>query len=182
MHPLYVENYVPLPGFMSTEEAADLYAFLDDKRIKQECYFSDYNFTNTPCFSNDLPLVRLLVRELPRVSSLIGEPVLPTYGYARIYKQGDVLRRHRDRPACEISVTLNLYQDKEWPIWFQKPNGEEVSILQSPGDATLYLGCVADHWREPYTGNNYGQVFLHYVRAYGDKANHVFDRIDGIRL
>ena len=30
-----------------------------------------------------------------------------TYSYARIYKKGDVLARHKDRYSCEISTTLN---------------------------------------------------------------------------
>ena len=32
----------------------------------------------------------------------------PTYSYARIYKTGDILHRHKDRFSCEISTTLNL--------------------------------------------------------------------------
>jgi hypothetical protein len=34
--------------------------------------------------------------------------MLPTYSYARIYANGDELKKHRDRPACEVSVTLHL--------------------------------------------------------------------------
>ena len=32
--------------------------------------------------------------------------LIPTYSYARIYKNGDELKRHKDRPSCEISTTL----------------------------------------------------------------------------
>ena len=46
-----------------------------------------------------------------------------TYSYARIYKKGDILARHKDRYSCEISTTLNLGGDT-WPI-FLEPSGEE---------------------------------------------------------
>jgi hypothetical protein len=43
----------------------------------------------------------------------------PTYAYARIYKKGDILHRHKDRFSCEISTTLNLGGD-DWPIFIEK--------------------------------------------------------------
>ena len=48
--------------------------------------------------------------------------LIPTYSYAIAYKRGDKLRRHKDRPSCEISTTLNLGGDK-WPI-FLEPSGK----------------------------------------------------------
>jgi alkylated DNA repair dioxygenase AlkB len=103
--------------------------------------------------------------------------VLPTYTYAKIYAHGEVLKRHRDRPACEISITLNLKKNNEWPIWFQKPNGEEISLELNQGDAVMYLGEIADHWRNAYQGQEHAQLFLHYVRAEGSKYWAVFDQL-----
>jgi hypothetical protein len=41
----------------------------------------------------------------------------------------------------------------------------------------LYLGCVADHWRDtPFSGQNYSQLFLHYVRSNGSNAWAYFDK------
>jgi hypothetical protein len=37
--------------------------------------------------------------------------LIPTYSYARIYKKGDVLHRHKDRFSCEISTT-----SKSWVV------------------------------------------------------------------
>jgi hypothetical protein len=82
---------------------------------------------------------------------------------------------HSDK-ACEISITVNLSSDAEWPIFIQKPDCTEAAVELKPGDAMLYLGCVADHWREPYTGNNYAQVFMHYVRRDGPNAWAYFDK------
>ncbi|MGL4729916.1 MAG: SEC-C metal-binding domain-containing protein [Bosea sp. (in: a-proteobacteria)] len=124
---------------------------------------------------NHLPFIRKLVEKVPHVSELLGEPVLPTYVYGRIYRTGNDLPRHRDRPACEISLTVNLSQDGGWPIFMQKPNGKEAAVDLDPGQAILYLGCDADHWREAFTGKEMVQIFMHYVRANGDRAGQFFD-------
>ena len=45
-----------------------------------------------------------------------GLQLIETYAYARIYKKGDILHRHKDRFSCEISTTMNLGGD-DWPIY-----------------------------------------------------------------
>lgn len=124
---------------------------------------------------NHLPFIRKLVEKVPHVSEILGEPVLPTYVYGRIYRTGDDLPRHRDRDACEISLTVNLSQNGGWPIFMQKPDGKEAAVDLKPGEAILYLGCDADHWREPFTGQEMVQIFMHYVRANGPRATQFFD-------
>ena len=87
-----------------------------------------------------------------------------TYSYARIYKKGDVLKRHKDRFSCEISTTMHL-GGEQWPIYLE-PSGEEgqdgVEVNLKQGDMLMYRGCDLEHWREPFDGENCGQVFLHY--------------------
>ena len=39
-----------------------------------------------------------------------------------------------------------------------------------PGDMLVYKGCDVEHWREEFTGENCGQVFLHYNDASDPKA------------
>ena len=171
---LQENNYVHAPGFITPERAAELAGeFLELER--QGRYTKDAQAPNSPAAYNFMPFVRLLVEKVPFVSELCGEPVLPTYAYGRIYKHGEVLRRHRDRDACEISFTLNLAQDADWPIYIEKPDGNAVALNLGPGEAVMYLGCDTDHWREQYTGQNHVQVFLHYVRAYGPRAYTFFN-------
>ena len=62
----------------------------------------------------------LLLRCLPQIEKSTGLKLYPSYAYARIYKKGDILKRHKDRFSCEISATLNLGGDP-WPI-FLSPN------------------------------------------------------------
>jgi hypothetical protein len=118
-----------------------------------------------------------LCEKTPEVSARIGETVLPTYTYARAYQKGAVLERHSDRGACEISLTLNLDADKVWPIYIEHPDHPKgFAAKLNPGDALLYLGCEAEHWRNKFTGTFCTQVFLHYVRSRGPYARCYFDK------
>jgi hypothetical protein len=122
-------------------------------------------------------IVRLLVQKTPVCSVYAEEALLPTYSYGRVYRKGDVLQGHRDRPACEVSVTLNLAKTENWPICLKTSAGINVCIELAPGDAVMYLGTKAEHWRPEYTGDHHVQVFLHYVMAHGDNAWAYFDKV-----
>lgn len=174
MNPLDANNFVVVPNFFTPQEA-DYLAQEMYKLERQNLMVFDPQAPNSPAIYNFLPLVKQLVKKVPKVSEVVGEDVLPTYVYARIYKNGADLKRHRDRDSCEVSLTVNLQKDSNWPIWIQKPDGSEVSVELNPGDAMMYLGCVADHWRDVFTGANYVQTFMHYVKANGPCAYTFFD-------
>jgi hypothetical protein len=111
----------------------------------------------------------------PVIEGFVGEDLLPTYAYARLYSNGDELKVHSDRPACEVSVTIQLGRSHHyaWPIYM---GGQRFDMAE--GDGIIYPGCGVDHWREPCNGpNGYysGQVFLHYVCKNGPYANEVGD-------
>lgn len=123
------------------------------------------------------PVMDGVLRELrPAVEALSGLRLLPTYSYFRIYQPGDVLHRHRDRPACEISVSLCLGQDlqRPWPLWIDSPRGARPVSLGA-GDAVLYRGMECEHWRHPFRGRWLCQVFLHYVDRDGPHARWKYD-------
>jgi hypothetical protein len=127
------------------------------------------------------------------VEKAFGEELLPTYSFSRMYYKGGELKRHSDRPSCEVSVTLNIFADNiNWPIWFHKldmskptdpnttnyvedPNAKPISLITKPGSAAAYEGCAYSHWREPYSGEKCMQVFLHYVRAKGRYTSFAMD-------
>jgi hypothetical protein len=101
------------------------------------------------------------------------------YSYARIYKNGDILKRHKDRFSCEISTTLNL-GGNSWPIYLE-PSGKEnlkgIKVNLKQGDMLVYKGNELEHWREKFEGENCVQVFLHYnnLKTKGSKEN-IYDR------
>jgi hypothetical protein len=113
-----------------------------------------------------------------------GLTLYPTYSYYRIYRDGDELKPHKDRPACEISATLCFNYDYNnrnflWPIYIQ-----DSKIEQEPGDLTIYRGCKLFHHREKL---NFGddeiwhvQGFFHYVDANGPHADEKFDGRENI--
>lgn len=94
----------------------------------------------------------------------------PTYAYTRLYYFGSDLKRHRDRPSCEISCTLTVnydYADKDyqWPIYMG-----ETPVVIPKGDAVIYKGMEIDHWRTTFIQpkpSYHHQIFLHYVDADG---------------
>jgi hypothetical protein len=172
-------NYLIIPGFITQERAIELKEWLfkegNEGRLIQDPRSNTGLFGKA--YQDAIPFLELLCEKTNEVSKIIGDVVLPTYAYCIVYEANSKLIRHKDRGACEVSLTLHLGGDVKWPIFVQKPDGAEVSVDLNPGDAMLYLGCVADHWRENFSGSSYGQVFLHYVRSRGPCARFYFDKL-----
>jgi hypothetical protein len=172
---LLQNNYIIIPNFISRNDASLL-----GKEFKNYCEKNNIGGDNQALNSSSkydyISFLELLCEKTPEISSILDETVLPTYSYARVYKNGSVLENHLDRDACEISLTVHLCGDSVWPIFIETPNKEERSVILNPGDAMLYLGCESNHWRDIYFGEEYVQVFLHYVRSRGDKSYAYFDK------
>jgi len=126
--------------------------------------WTDEQIPNTYSHYADQVMETLLVKMLPVMKKHTGLDLCPTYSYARAYKKGDELKKHKDRPSCEISTTINLGGDP-WPIFI-----EDTKVLLEVGDMLVYSGCDLEHWREPFEGNICGQVFLHYNHVNGPFA------------
>lgn len=174
---LIENNYIVLSNFISKERALSLSSeFL--KYCEENTIEGDPQAPNSYSKYNYIPFLELLCEKTPVISSAIGETVLPTYAYSRVYKKGSELKKHVDRDACEISLTVHLHGDVSWPIWIETPSGESRCVHLNPGDAMIYLGKIASHWREPFIGEYYTQVFLHYVRSRGDCSYAYFDKLN----
>ena len=134
--------------------------------------WNDEQVPNTYSHYGDILMETLLEKVKPTMEKHTGLKLSPTYSYARIYKNGDVLARHKDRYSCEISTTLNLGGDP-WPIYLD-PTGREgqagIKVDLEPGDMLIYSGCELEHWREEFKGKDCGQVFLHYNKSSSKKA------------
>lgn len=173
-----LNNYVVIDNFITKEKAEHLYKlFTEDIQNNLEQFQQDDQCPSSPAIYNYLPFVELLCEKTIDVKNLIGEPVLPTYCYARLYKHGEVLHPHTDRPSCETSLTLHLGGDKDWEFWITRPDKTDVSIILNPGQAVLYKGMIARHWREEFKGTSYAQIFLHYVKSRKENSQHYFDRL-----
>jgi predicted 2-oxoglutarate/Fe(II)-dependent dioxygenase YbiX len=169
------DNYILIPKFISPYRANQL---ADDfkKYSKEENLTGDSQVPLSETCYNYKLFLELLCEKTPEISEIINEPVLPTYCYSRIYKNGNILEPHTDRESCEISLTINLSCDEIWPIYINTPKDETKQVNLNPGDAMVYLGTIASHWREKYEGNELVQVFLHYVKSRGDNFEFYFDK------
>lgn len=140
-------------------------------------YLDDSQVVGATVSYNDLNMKILLSALKPRVEELYGKRLHETYAFYRLYSYGQDLKRHTDRPACEVSVTLCLGStfNYQWPIFV---DGKAYGM--DPGEGIIYKGCDQVHWRDPlvYTPWEHeklpeppnlvhSQVFLHYIEAGG---------------
>jgi hypothetical protein len=136
----------------------------------------------------------------PKMEELTGVELWPTYTFYRVYKQGDILKHHTDRPACEVSATICLgydysnldafkKSDYNWKLWVNNTaNGKQyggepeadIGYEMQPGDAIVYRGCEVDHWREEFKGIMQSQVFFHYCNRNGPFKDAKFDCRPGL--
>lgn len=170
--------YVLLDGVISkdfcdelTKHIFDLYE--NKKMVKDDqCPKSDAIYGD-PVFDG------LLEKLAEPLGNHIGKELLPTYSYARIYRPGEVLARHTDRPACEISGTMTLGCDGRhiWPIYVtldpEDMNGRRIDL--KVGDILMYRGEELAHWRPAFKGKWQCQVFFHFVDANGPHSKEAFD-------
>jgi hypothetical protein len=180
-------KYKVLKQAISPELAKFVYSyFLNKKNIARflfdQKYLSPFNteygvwndpqVPNTYSHYSDMAMETLLQTLNSKMESETGLKLYPTYSYARIYKKGDILARHKDRYSCEVSTTLNL-GGESWPIYLD-PTGKEgqagIKVDLKPGDMLIYSGCDLQHWREPFEGKDCAQVFLHYNNAKAKSA------------
>lgn len=144
-------------------------------------------------YSENFPPMKSFLWGLtPAMEQVVGKRLIPTYDYFRIYRQGDLCHVHRDREACEHSLSLTLaYSDgKTWPLELGR-EGEKgpddiiaqdfgpepmSSLAMEVGDAVAYQGVVHRHGRTTPNPNAWSaHLFLHWVDPGGPHADRAFD-------
>ena len=166
-------KYKLIKNFLTQEEIKLLTDYCKIKHI--------LNFDSFDCHQNDNgdtyfygdPLMEsLMVNKLEIMQRETGLELLPTYSLWRMYTVNADLKKHKDRPSCEISVTVMIGSDEtEWPIYI-----EGTKLNMQPGDAVIYLGCELEHWREEFKGDWHAQTFLHYVDKNGPNKEYFKDK------
>ena len=151
---------------------------------------ADGQIPHTYSSYSDIAMETLMLKCQAIMEKTTGLKLTPSYTYARIYKQGDVLKRHKDRFSCEISTTMSLAGDP-WALYLDPTNTELPDVTKpyipignkgikvdlKPGDMLVYRGCELEHWRNKFKGKEHIQVFLHYNNRQtpGAKEN-MFDK------
>jgi hypothetical protein len=172
-----LQGYAVLPALLEPALAGFFWSYVHTKFGSLQMSSGDTQVPNTPSVYGDPAFDGLLEYLRPRIEQYTGRRLYPTYSYCRLYKHGDVLKRHRDRPACEISISLNIGQvpSDPWPLYIEGKAGVFAASL-TPGDGLLYRGIEYFHWRERFEGTRLVQVFLHYVDADGPHRDQKFDK------
>lgn len=180
------KKYVHLKDFLPKHTCQELTTELN-KLVTEQKTVNDAQCPLSQAVHGALTFDKLLETCLPYFEKASGLKLYPTYSYARLYnQQGEELKNHRDRPACEISVTITLgFEGDVWSIYMgdqeDKTNGAEIKMVV--GDAVMYRGMDKWHWREPYfEGKWQAQVFLHYVDQDGPHAEWKYDKRDSLGL
>lgn len=147
-------------------------------------------------YGNDFPPMKTFLWGLtPVMEQVTGRRLIPTYDYFRIYRQGDLCHVHRDRPACEhsMSLTLAYSDDAAWPLELGR-EGEKgpqdvlavdfgaepnASLAMAVGDAVAYRGFEHRHGRTSPNPNIWSaHLFLHWVDPDGPHRGEAFDGRD----
>ena len=163
---IHLKNFLDLINCKELTQELNNYIERGETVKDDQCPISEC-IQSTPTFD------KLLEDLLPHFENICGKRLYPTYSYARLYKPGEELKKHTDRPSCEISATVTLgFEGNPWSIYMA---GNKVDM--QVGDAVLYRGMEVEHWREKYTeGQWQAQVFLHYVNADGPYADYKYDK------
>jgi hypothetical protein len=177
-------KYKLIKNFLNEEEIKLL---TDYCRIKHRINFDSFDFQqndNGDTFFYGDPLMEsLMVNKLNLMQEETGLELFPTYAFWRMYTVNADLKKHKDREACEVSVTVMIGSDgTKWPIYVEPDNtkgyfdsnnnyypsdSHGIEIDLNPGDALIYSGCELEHWRKEFKGDWHAQTFLHYVDKKG---------------
>lgn len=157
--------YKKLKKLVPEQECTELVRILKTYHTPED----DQRLPGTKCYYNLTEFGILLGSLCGKMSKLTKKNLKPTYGYCRIYFKDSELKPHKDRPSCEYSLTINLYQTHKWGIFFEKKE-----FILDVGDAVMYKGCDVEHYRKKFEGDEYIQLFLHYVDTEGPLKEYAF--------
>jgi hypothetical protein len=164
-------NYKLIKNFFSKEELNILEKYCYNKLDSNKSYrFDGQSFS--PTWYGESLMTALLDVKLNLVEKESNLKLFPTYAYWRYYVFGATLKKHTDRPDCEISITACIKKYNDWPITV-----EGTSFELEEGDGVLYAGCDHEHERPGiYKGEGMAQVFLHYVNQNGPNTEYAYNK------
>jgi hypothetical protein len=166
-------NYKIIKNFLNESEINLLQNYCKNiHRTNTENFDFVQNNNGDTFMYNDPLMESLTVNKISLMEKESGLKLFPTYSFWRLYTYGAALDPHKDRPSCEISVTVQIDSDgTEWPIYM-----EDIPLVLKNGDAAIYYGTNVTHSRKEFTGDYHTQAFLHYVDQNGPFSEWKFDK------
>jgi len=197
----WAKGCVHLPGLFPRDMLTMFYQQIRQDLIREHGSLNDFT-ARGPLINKDAtevysmhyaPMRAFLWGLTPRIAATVGQTLLPTYAYLRVYQQGDVCRVHTDRQACEHSLSLTIAYGNHRP-WALSVGTERIaepkpvmvddfegapftSIPMRAGDGVLYQGVHHRHGRlEPNPNSWSAHLFLHWIDANGRYCDEAFDQ------
>ena len=190
MEPVFISNFFP-------KEIVNLlynYCVIKYKDISK--VRADSQANSIICEYSDPLMETLLDMSTPVIEQNVGKKLWPVNTFFRIYDKESDLPIHKDRKACEYTVTICLGcdpVDKPYDIFLgDKDENSDYRYLDTEGkftsmkvdhkysmkqnDALIMTGWNKYHWREWCKHDHYAVVFLHYVDQNGDFSEYKFDK------
>tara|TARA_R100000988_G_C3966988_1_gene149359 strand:+ start:435 stop:1001 length:567 start_codon:yes stop_codon:yes gene_type:complete len=167
-------KYKKIENFLTEDERNLLvnYTLLKHKNNFKDFEIHTFSKMKDTSFYADPAMESLMLIKKARMEKETNLKLEPTYSYWRLYTNNADLRPHKDRPSCEVSVTVMLGSSgEEWPIYM---DGKRVDL--KAGEAAVYLGCELEHKRDNFQGDWHSQVFLHYVDVNGPYIDYKKDK------
>jgi hypothetical protein len=172
------QGCVKVDGFLDPTTTSTISQYLENRLTRGEWSPNETELVTKISYYADPLIETVLKQSLPIVEELCGKELLPTYSYCRVYQPGEELKPHVDRPSCEISTTVSVaYKGDVSSIWTHYKSNDPLEHVLNPGDAVIYKGCEAKHWRVPLKNDQLVvQFMLHYVDKNGPNASYAYDK------
>ena len=165
----------------------DLY-YQTQMRVEARRDVINIKYDNDECktyFTGNDPIgISIIDRLTPIVSKTLGKEILPSYTYTRVYEGGTRLIPHRDKNACEVSMSITIYNDPDnkkienFYISRERDETKGYKIEISTGDGLLFFGAEEldgfYHWRDKTDSNYLMQIFLHWVYKDGNNTSEAY--------
>ena len=169
---IYNFKYKKIKNFLTEDEIILLKNYCIIRHRLNNNFLGDAQVGDDASYYADPLIEGLLLSKHKKIETLTGVELYPTYSYYRMYTYLAELKKHKDRPSCEISVSVNIDScGKSWPIFME---GNEIHLEK--GEAVIYLGQKVEHWRNEFDGDYCCQAFLHYVNKNGENKEWLTDK------
>ena len=135
-----------------------------DEIIKKKPMVYNWNRGWVWKWYNPDPMLEMYKQVKSKIETVVGEKLLPTYSFITGYTNNSYMSIHKDRPACEVSVSINLASTFDWGLYITDLQGSTTKVITNVGDGVIYLGPQVEQWRALIKTNKaefYIQTFFH---------------------
>ena len=111
----------------------------------------------------------------PHVSKILNKKIIPSFCFTRMYFPGSKLNFHKDRDACEITVS-HCHYGTPWKIYIL-----EEDFTTEKGISICYEGIDKSHGRIAPIANNALYSFYHWVEKDGKYDEFKYDKSEKMK-